>query len=377
MIARWLEVLASFNFTVLHRAGASHGNADALSRIKHAEAADPEGADSKSVLGIHPPEYPPSLNSLGQEMHALGNRILTAAMTKKLYLPAKSEILMAQQNDNILVQVRGWLRTLKPPDGLVHLSLSPETQLYADIFDDLFLDSVDILGRVTDPTAHSIPVSHRICIPSDLQAMIIESAHVTGGHMAAQKTLVRVNRTCYFPGMKRIVAEFVLRCRSCQSKSNKMDSHQTGTLASVQAGFPFQRISIDFVGPLAASSKGNKYILTVKDCLTRWIEAFPIVAATALETVDILVKEIFCRYGVPEIIRSDRGNQFTSNLFHSVAREYSIQVTTTPAYNPKSNPVKRVHRDLGTMLRALSYDTHQDWEALLPPGTVCNQNCRL
>jgi hypothetical protein len=208
----------------------------------------------------------------------------------------------------------------------------------------------DILCRVTDPAAHSIPISHRICIPSDLQAMIVEAAHVTGGHMAAQKTLVRVNRTCYFPGMKQIVAEFVLRCRPCQAKLNKANPQQMGTLASVQAGFPFQRISIDFVGPLAASSVGNKYILTVKDCFTRWIEAFPIVAATALETIDILVKEIFCRYGVPEIIHSDRGNQFTSNLFHSVAQEYGIQVTTTPAYNPKSNPVERVHRDLGTML---------------------------
>jgi hypothetical protein len=214
---------------------------------------------------------------------------------------------MAQQNDNILLKVRGWSRTLKPPDRLVRLSLSPETQLYADIFDDLFLDSEDILCQVTDPAAHSIPISHRICISSDLQAMIIEAAHVTGGHMAAQKTLVRENRTCYFLGMKRIVAEFVLRCRPCQAKSNKMDPLQMGTLASVQAGFPFQQISIDFVGPLAASSKGNKYILTMKVCFTRWIEAFPIVAATALETVDILVKEIFCRYGVPEIIRSDRG----------------------------------------------------------------------
>jgi hypothetical protein len=196
--------------------------------------------------------------------------------------------------------------------------------------------------------------------------MIIEAAHVTGGHMAAKKTVVRVNRTCYFPGMKIIVAEFILRCRACQSKSKKMDLQQTGTLASVQAGFPFQQIYIDFVGPLAASSKGNKYILTVKDCFTRWIETFLIVAATALETVDILVKEIFCRCGVPEIIHSDRGNQFTSNLFHSVAREYGIQVTTTPAYNPKSNPVERVNQDLGTMLQVLSYDTHQDWEALLP-----------
>jgi transposase InsO family protein len=150
--------------------------------------------------------------------------------------------------------------------------------------------------------------------------------------------------------MKQIVAEFVLRCRPCQAKSNKANPQQMGTLASVQAGFPFHQISIDFVGPLAASFKGNKYSLTVKDCFTRWIEAFPIVAATALEIVDILVKEIFCRYGVLEIMHSDRGNQFTSNLFRSVAQEYGIQVHTTPTYNPKSNPVEQVHRDLGTIL---------------------------
>jgi hypothetical protein len=154
---------------------------------------------------------------------------------------------------------------------LVRLSLSLETQLYADIFDNLFLDSDDILCQVTDPAVHSIPISHRICIPSDLQAMIVEAAHVTGRHMAAQKTLVRVNRTCCFLGMKRIVEEFVLRCRPCQAKSNKANPQQMGTLASVQAGFLFQQISIDFVGPLAASSKGNKYILTVNDCFTRWI----------------------------------------------------------------------------------------------------------
>jgi transposase InsO family protein len=101
-----------------------------------------------------------------------------------------------------------------------------------------------------------------------------------------------------------------------------------GTLNSVRAGLAFQRRPIDFVGPLAASSKGNKYILTVKDCFTRRIEAFPsvaatalVVAATALETVNIQAKEISGKYRVPEIIHSDRRNRFTSNLVHSVAQK--------------------------------------------------------
>ena len=32
-IARWIEQLQEYNFTILHRAGQKHGNADAMSRI--------------------------------------------------------------------------------------------------------------------------------------------------------------------------------------------------------------------------------------------------------------------------------------------------------------------------------------------------------
>ncbi len=43
-----------------------------------------------------------------------------------------------------------------------------------------------------------------------------------------------------------------------------------------------------------------------------------------------------------------------------------IRVTNTPAYNPKSNPVERMHRDLGNMIRALAGDTGQKWDQILP-----------
>ena len=36
MILQWLEILASFDFTVQHRKGTLHGNADSLSRAPHA-----------------------------------------------------------------------------------------------------------------------------------------------------------------------------------------------------------------------------------------------------------------------------------------------------------------------------------------------------
>ena len=41
MILRWLEILASFEFTVRHRKGTLHGNTDSLSRAPHAALPTP------------------------------------------------------------------------------------------------------------------------------------------------------------------------------------------------------------------------------------------------------------------------------------------------------------------------------------------------
>ena len=80
----------------------------------------------------------------------------------------------------------------------------------------------------------------------------------------------------------------------------------------------------------------------------------------------ILSRNIFCRFGMPEQIHSDQGPNFVSKLLKHVYESLEIQPSTTPAYNPKSNPVERSHKDLGRMLRVLSHETQDDWEAVLP-----------
>jgi hypothetical protein len=174
-----------------------------------------------------------------------------------------------------------------------------------------------------------------------------------------------MSQKVYFPQLKKSVASYVANCLICQEK-NHTQTDQRHTLVTTNDGFPFQRISIDFVGPLQPSTTGCKFLLTVKDTFSRWMEAFPIVNATALEVAAKLESEIFCRYGVPEVIHSDQGRQFTSRVMQSLARVMNIKLTVTPAYNPKSNPVERAHRDLGAMLRALCRDQPGNWQEVLP-----------
>ena len=40
------------------------------------------------------------------------------------------------------------------------------------------------------------------------------------------------------------------------------------------AGFPFERIAMDIVGPVPKTQRNNQYILVVIDYYTHWPEAF-------------------------------------------------------------------------------------------------------
>jgi len=51
-------------------------------------------------------------------------------------------------------------------------------------------------------------------------------------------------------------------------------------------------------------------------------------------------------------------------------------LTTTPAYNPKSNLVERAHRDLKSVLRAMMIETGKDWEELLPSALFAIRTSR-
>jgi hypothetical protein len=115
------------------------------------------------------------------------------------------------------------------------------------------------------------------------------------------------------------------------------------------------------------SPEGYTHLLTVRCTFSKWLEAFPLKDEKATSVVEVLEREMFCRYGPPEGIHSNNGCQFTSRLLKEVGAELGITLTTTPAYNPKSNPVERSHQDLGEALRVLiKNEPADDWYKFRP-----------
>jgi len=65
----------------------------------------------------------------------------------------------------------------------------------------------------------------------------------------------------------------------------------------------FERISVDFMGPFPASGKGrqNRFLFVVQDELSKWVELFPMRAATARKVADCLVNQNFLQIWLAKV----------------------------------------------------------------------------
>jgi transposase InsO family protein len=83
------------------------------------------------------------------------------------------------------------------------------------------------------------------------------------------------------------------------------------------------------------------------------MEAIPLSETSAAARAKALGFTWISRFGVPETITSDCGQQFTSSLWLQLCKMLNISHKLTIAYHPKSNAaVKRLHRHLKDALCA-------------------------
>ena len=95
---------------------------------------------------------------------------------------------------------------------------------------------------------------------------------------------------------------------------------------------PWQRIHIDYAGPFF-----NKMWLIVYDAYTRWPEVIKMNKDTTSAATIRALREIFSRNGLPYVIVSDNGTNFTSDEFEKFLSSNNIKHLKTGTYHPKSN----------------------------------------
>ena len=132
----------------------------------------------------------------------------------------------------------------------------------------------------------------------------------------------------------------------------------------------FSELMIDVVGPLPRS-ENMRYLLTILDRTSRWLEAIPMPEATAQNCANAMIRHWIPTFGLPRSAISDNGNTFVSNLWKDIHKKLGIIVSYTPTFHPASlGHLERQHREIKKGLKASLLrmgDEHQDrWMEALP-----------
>lgn len=128
---------------------------------------------------------------------------------------------------------------------------------------------------------------------------------------------------------------------------------------------PFQKLYIDFLGKYPRSKKGNCYIFIVVDHFTKFTFLKAMREATTNKVIDFMKNEIFFKFGVPEVVHSDNGCQFTAKNFENFLKIFKIQHMKTAIYSPQSNASERVNQSVLSAIRAYLKEDHRDWDLYL------------
>lgn len=202
----------------------------------------------------------------------------------------------------------------------------------------------------------------RPIVPASWRRQVFDMIHGLS-HPSVRATRKLVAAKFVWNGLQKQVGIWAKQCIPCQS--SKVQTHIKAPLGKFSiTQRRFDHIHVDLVGPLPPSN-GFTHLLTVVDRFSRWPEAIPLNETTATSCAQALIFHWIARFGIPADISSDRGPQFTSQLWTSIAQLLGTQLHHTTAYHPQSNGlVERFHRHLKSALRARL--TGPNWAQELP-----------
>jgi hypothetical protein len=332
--ARWAEVLAEYNFVIRHCKGKDNAWADALSR--RPDLMENNEQKERAPLLRQGPE---GLKYNHEEI-AVQATTLTAQETD-----LTGKIKKETQQDRYTKRIVEKCRNGEEDESIVwiHNGLI--------IYDGL------------------------IFVPRKCRKEVIREEHDqrTAGHFGIARTMERVSRNYYFPGMRREIEQYVRNCDICRRAKHKTRKEH-GKLQPLQVPTrPWESVTMDFIVKLPKSREpvtGVEYdsIMTVVDRFTKRAYFIPYLEATgAEETAYVFDRHIGANHGVPAETITDRDTRFKSRFWQGLmaARGIKHKMATT-GHAQTDGQTERMNQVIEQYLRCFTNYQQDDWVKLLP-----------
>jgi len=383
-LARWSLLLQGYDFTICYKPGLKNTAADALSRMEHGDpppiSSDdvylqddiyirPQLAQSMvdmSEVQLEYEEEPQRMAPLQgdddehtQDVEADTSPDDVTVLDFPLF--DNSQLKTSQQSCLELSPMYSYFET----DSLPSDSESARKLLLQA--DQYTLDD-GILFHLYQPRARDIgqvrPIIKQIAVPVALREEVLQSVHDHLAHGGQDRTYLALRARFYWKNMYADSKLYVSSCVTCQ-QCKRPQAATKAPLHPLPVSEIFQRIHIDFAGPLPTTPKGNKFLLMIIDSLSKWPEIIPVPDQSAVTVAKALYDNIFARFGPPRSILSDRGTAFLSHLVADLCKRFQVRRISTSSFHPATNAqIERQWSVLWASLRATCLN-QSDWEEQL------------
>lgn len=369
-LARWAVLLQGYSYEILFKAGKKNEVADALSRRPYPDTAvpmeDPEDIiPSPDVQCFTPVKEEKSMQATffyADHQHPFRKTIETETICP-VDITSIGDLQKGCPDFKDLYNY--FVDRDLPEDKKCRDRLLSESNFY------VFLDGV--LYHYYQPRSKRArhPNNHikQLAVPRCLREDVIRSYHDSlagGAHFGFERTYRAIQLKYYWPAMYQNIADYVRSCRECQL-SKRPTHHAPAPLTPMPIEDRFSRIHMDILGPITKTTEGHKYILLVVDSFSKWPEAFPLRTQDSTEIAKVLFKEIFCRYGAPYTIVTDRGQNFMSKLVTAVCQIFQVTRHFTSSYHPQTNATcERMNSTIAQCLRTYVNQSQTNWHDILP-----------
>ncbi|XP_026530784.1 uncharacterized protein K02A2.6-like [Notechis scutatus] len=130
--------------------------------------------------------------------------------------------------------------------------------------------------------------------------------------------------------MDKQIETWVAACNRCQQTRSTPPPTAPPLEWETPRG-PWSRIHVDFAGP----TKGHTFLITV-DAYSNWLEVCTM-KTTTTDAVITKLNKLFATHGLPDVLVSDNGPQFTALAFEQYLADRGIRHALTSPAHPAAN----------------------------------------
>lgn len=200
----------------------------------------------------------------------------------------------------------------------------------------------------------------KICILHDYHLL------PTSGHAGVRRMINNIKGKYFWTRLENDVRQYVSKCAKCQTSKYSRNTKEPMTITTT-ASRAFQKVFLDIVGPLDKDLDNNVYILSLQCELSKYVEAYPMQRKDTVSVARTFVNNFILRYGIPEVIATDRGSEFMSETMAEVCKLLQIEKLNSTSYHHESiGALENTHKHLAAFLRTQCDEHPETWSQWLP-----------